>query len=363
MSNARSPQSGDGYEVIRWRDGALSILDQTRLPWRTEYVALADVDVACEAIRTLRVRGAPAIGIAAAYALAQEAARVAAEPLDVARSAIEAAVRALASTRPTAVNLRWALDRVQTAIEGAHDGLDRARRAIETALEIHREQVAADAAMATLGSALLGPERGVVITHCNTGPLATGGGGTALGVIIEAHRRGMVESVLVDETRPRLQGALLTSWELQRHGVPHHVIADGAAASLIAPRKVVAAFVGADRIAANGDTANKIGTFALALACEYHDVPFYVVAPLSTVDFTTPNGPAIVIEDRAEDELVAFEGARLAAPGARALNPAFDVTPASLITAIVTEAAVLRHPYGPALGGALTSRASGPHAR
>jgi methylthioribose-1-phosphate isomerase len=363
MANARSPDArapAAPYEPIRWRDGVLSLLDQTRLPWALEYVRIEDSAAACEAIRTMRVRGAPAVGIAAAYALALDASHSAHLPLEVARARIQAAAGALAATRPTAVNLRWAIDRVRVAVEAASDASSIAAGALNAARAIHGAQAAADAAMARAGAALLeaGPAAAAtVITHCNTGPLATGGGGTALGVIIEAHRRGLVGSVLVDETRPRLQGARLTSWELQQHGVPHHVIADGAAASLLAARNVTAAFVGADRIAANGDTANKIGTFALALACQYHRVPFYVVAPLSTVDLATLDGAAIVIEGRDAEEVLAADGTRLAAPGARALNPAFDVTPAELITAIVTEAGVMRPPFGPALAGAVGATA------
>ncbi len=357
MSNARSPQDPaprPPYEAIRWRDGSLAVLDQTRLPWAVEYHPVADLDAACEAIRTLRVRGAPAIGIAAAYALALEAA--AATDLDPAsaRTHVEAAAAALAETRPTAINLRWALDRALAASVDAATASDLARAILEAARAIHLEQRAADEAMADAGARLLeGARAATVITHCNTGPLATGGGGTALGVIIEAHRRGLVSDVLVDETRPRLQGARLTAWELQQHRIPHHVIADGAAAGLLASRAVAAAFVGADRIAANGDTANKVGTFSLALACRYHDIPFYVVAPRSTFDLATPSGAAIPIEERDPEEVLAVEGARLAAPGASALNPAFDVTPADLVTAFITEAGVLRPPYERTLAGAL----------
>jgi methylthioribose-1-phosphate isomerase len=352
MSNARSPRTP--YDVIRWHAGGLAVLDQTRLPWAVEYAELAGLEAACEAIRVLRVRGAPAIGITAAYALALEAGRAVDLPLAESRRRLRAASDVLAATRPTAVNLRWALDRVLAATAAAEDSSGIARLACAAAEAIHADQIAADARMAALGAALLeGDGPATVITHCNTGPLATGGLGTALGAVIEGYRRGLVRDVLVDETRPRLQGALLTSWELRQHGVPHHVIADGAAAGLLASRGVGAAFVGADRIAANGDTANKVGTFALALGCRYHDVPFYVVAPLSTVDLETPDGSAIVIEERDESEVLTGGSAPLAAPGARALNPAFDVTPAELVTAIVTEAGVLRPPFGSALEAAL----------
>lgn len=345
--------------MIRWQGGQLSVLDQTRLPWTVEHVPIQDVAAACEAIATMRVRGAPAIGITAAYALAIEAQRCAGASAAAARAEVERAAAELGATRPTAVNLRWALERVTLATRDAVDGIAVAAMATTTAERIHAEQLEADRRMAAAGVALLDAvprgSAGSVITHCNTGPLATGGLGTALGVIIEGYRRGLVGHVLVDETRPRLQGARLTSWELQQHGVPHHVIADGAAPGLIPRRNVRAAFVGADRIAANGDTANKVGTFGLALACQYHGVPFYVVAPRSTVDLATPDGAAIPIETRDEDEVlrtIGAERAALAAPGARALNPAFDITPAELITAIVTESGVVRPPFGPALRAA-----------
>ena len=351
MSNARSLSAP--YEVIRWSGGELSLLDQTRLPWSVEYVPVGDVESACEAIAAMRVRGAPAIGIASAYALAAEAKRLKTLTVEETRSGLAEAAGRLAATRPTAVNLQWAVSRVLAATSPASDGAGIADLARAAAEAIHAAQREADRRMAAIGASLLSGDAGTVITHCNTGPLATGGFGTALGVIIEGFRRGLVTEVLVDETRPRLQGARLTSWELQQHGVPHRVIADGAAPGLISTQQVRAAFVGADRIAANGDTANKVGTFGLALACRYHGVEFYVVAPRSTVDLATREGGAIVIEERDGDEVLRAEGTRLAAPDALALNPAFDVTPAELITGIVTEAGLLRPPYEPALLAAL----------
>jgi methylthioribose-1-phosphate isomerase len=345
---------GAPYEAVGWHEGRLRLLDQTLLPVEERYLEIADLDAACEAIRAMRVRGAPAIGIAAGYALAIEARRLAPHASGAAqlREALEAVAERLGATRPTAVNLRWALDRVLATSARAESPAAVAERAEAEARRLHEQQRAADRAMAEAACALLseaGAAGATVITHCNTGPLATGGEGTALGAVIEAHRRGLVTEVLVDETRPRLQGARLTAWELARHGVPSRVIADGAAAWLIGQRSVAAALVGADRIAANGDTANKIGTLALALACAHHGVPLYVVAPLSTIDRATLDGAAIPIEERAEQELLEAPGVALAAPGARALNPAFDVTPASLIAAIVTERGVLRPPYARSL--------------
>ncbi len=350
---AGGPAEAAPYEAVAWRAGRLRLLDQTLLPAVERYLEIADLDAACEAIRSMRVRGAPAIGIAAGYALAAEAGRLVPRASGAAqlREALEAVAERLGATRPTAVNLRWALDRLLAAAAGAPTPAAVAAVVEAEARRLHEQQRAADRAMADAACALLaesgaGAGAGAtVITHCNTGPLATGGSGTALGAVIEAHRRGLVAEALVDETRPRLQGARLTAWELARHGVPSRVIADGAAAWLIGQRCVAAALVGADRIAANGDTANKIGTLGLALACAHHGVPLYVVAPLSTVDAAAPDGGAIPVEERDERELLEADGVALAAPGARALNPAFDVTPAALIAAIVTERGALRPPY------------------
>jgi methylthioribose-1-phosphate isomerase len=235
----------------------------------------------------------------------------------------------------------------------AATGTDAPAAAAETeARRIHDEQADADRRMGELGAALL-PDPATALTHCNTGALATGGTGTALGVIAAAHARGARVSVLVDETRPLLQGARLTAWELEQRGVPYRIIADGAAAGLIARGGVDAVLVGADRIAANGDTANKVGTYGLALAAHAHGVPFYVVAPASSIDMDTPDGAAIPIEHRDDDEVLSLRGAEIAPEGARALNPAFDVTPAALISAIVTERGVLRAPYEAAIRDAL----------
>jgi methylthioribose-1-phosphate isomerase len=328
---------------IELRDETLRILDQTRLPAETRYIETQDYTHVCEAICGLAVRGAPLIGIAAAYGLVL-ALRAGIDP--------QRAAAGLAATRPTAVNLRWALDRVLTASAGHPD------RAEAEARRIHEEQIESDVRCGELGTETLweisraknqrcgdGVVALTVLTHCNTGSLATGGIGSALGVIKTAHRRGFVGLVLADETRPLLQGARLTAWELAQEGIPHRIIVDGAAAGIIAGGDVDAIIVGADRIAANGDTANKVGTYGLALAAHAHSLPFFVVAPASTIDPRTSTGAEIIIEDRAEDEVVSFASARSAPAGARALNPAFDVTPAHLITAIVTERGVLRPPY------------------
>ena len=313
----------------------LRLLDQTRLPHEEAYIEVPDHGGVADAIRRLAVRGAPLIGIAGAYGLAL-AARAGVD-LDV-------AAEQLASARPTAVNLRWALDRVLRAVAS---GGDPAAAAEAEAVRIHEQQVASDLRSGELGAKLL-DDGSTVLTHCNTGSLATGGIGSALGVIKVAHRQGKRIGVLVDETRPLLQGARLTAWELEREGIPYRLIVDAAAAGLIAGGDVQGVLVGADRIAGNGDVANKVGTYGLALAAREHDVPFYVVAPTSSIDLGTASGRDIPIEERSGEELLA------AAPaGAVARNPAFEVTGALLVTAIVTERGILRAPYGPAIAGAM----------
>jgi methylthioribose-1-phosphate isomerase len=300
---------------LRWEDGALMLLDQRALPTEERWLRCERPEQVADAIRTLAVRGAPAIGIAAAYGVALADDRAAAADL-------------LGSTRPTAVNLAWALERVRDA----DDPLAVAQR-------IHREQDEADRRLAALGAARFGPgDR--ALTHCNTGPLATGGYGTALGVLRAAWEQERLASVWVDETRPLLQGARLTAWELARAAIPHRVVADGAAGGLMARGLVDRVVVGADRIAANGDVANKVGTYPLAVLARRHDIPFYVAAPVSTIDAATPDGAAIPIEERDPAEVTT---------DAAAFNPAFDVTPADLVTAIFTEAGILEAPYGEAI--------------
>jgi methylthioribose-1-phosphate isomerase len=313
---------------IRWRDGVLELLDQRRLPTEEVWLRCRAPEDVTEAIRTLAVRGAPAIGIAAAYGLALAENR-------------EEAARLLGDTRPTAVNLRWALDRVLAA-----------RDALEEARSIHDEQLEADRRMGELGAELFAPgDR--ALTHCNTGALATGGRGTAAGVLRSAWEHGRLEQVWVDETRPLLQGARLTAWELEREGIPYRVVADAGAGSLMTRGLVDRVIVGADRIARNGDVANKIGTYPLAVLADRHAIPFYVAAPVSTIDPETPSGDAIPIEERDAAEVVELRGVRVAPEGADAANPAFDVTPAELVTAIVTERGVLEPPYEEAIARVL----------
>jgi methylthioribose-1-phosphate isomerase len=310
--------------ILRLEDDAVVFLDQRRLP-------LEEVDVRCEtaaavagAIRTMVVRGAPAIGVAAAYGIALAAAN--GEDLD-------AADRVLRESRPTAVNLAWALDEMRDDPSAEH-----ARR-------IHSDEVDRCKRMAAHTAELLAPGTRA-LTHCNAGGLATGGYGSAVGALLAAWERGLLEHVWVDETRPLLQGARLTAWELETASIPHAVIADSAAASLMAAGEVDCVITGADRIAANGDTANKIGTYSLAVLARHHDLPLYIVAPSTTVDLQTPDGSAIPIEERDAAEITERFAAR---------NPAFDVTPAELIAAIVTEAGVHRAPYERSLAGTVVA--------
>ena len=302
------------HEIVRLEDDAVVVLDQRRLPDAEVELRCPTAVQVAEAIRVLAVRGAPAIGVAAAYGLALAAEQ--GEDLDVAHET-------LAASRPTAVNLRWALDAMRD---------DPTR---ERAERIHEAEIERCRAMGAHALSLF-PAGARVLTHCNAGGLATGGYGTALGAIRAAWDEGLVEHVWVDETRPLLQGARLTAWELERLGIPHAVLVDGAAASFMARGEVDLVVTGADRIAANGDTANKIGTYGLAVAAAHHRLPLVVVAPTSTLDPAVPTGDAIPIEERDGAEITSRFAAR---------NPAFDVTPAALVTAIVTERGIHRAPY------------------
>jgi methylthioribose-1-phosphate isomerase len=336
---------------IRWNGESLELLDQTRLPHEETWLSCSEPGEVADAIRRLAVRGAPAIGIAAAYGAALS--------VTGARCAEEADIRfgeacdLLGGTRPTAVNLGWALARARGAFEAARrEGEDPFDALVALADSIHTDQMESDERMAELGAALVEPGSRV-LTHCNTGPLATGGRGTAGGVIEAAWRDGKVELVWVDETRPLLQGARLTAWELGRAGVPFRVSPDNGAGILMARGLVDRVFVGADRIAANGDVANKVGTYTVAVLAHRHGVPFHVVAPLSTIDPRTDTGDSIEIEERGPAEVTEVLGATVAPVGADAVNFAFDVTPADLVTSIVTEAGVLEPPYKESISLAL----------
>lgn len=331
--------------VIDWRGDALALLDQRLLPTEETTVVCTDWPAVADAIKAMVVRGAPAIGITAAYGVAL-AARHRQPRLDALRDALDG----LAATRPTAVNLFWALRRMQTRLEAlATAPAAEARAALEAeAIAIHDEDRAMCAAMGRHGAALL-PDRARVLTHCNTGALATGGDGTALAVIRRAWRDGRLTRVYADETRPFLQGARLTAWELHREGIPTHVITDGMAAFMMARGEIDAVIVGTDRVAANGDVANKIGTYGLAVLAAAHGLPFYVAGPTSTLDLATPDGSAIAIERRPDREVTHIGPTRIVPEGVAVENPAFDITPARLVTAIITEHGVIRPPDPAAL--------------
>jgi methylthioribose-1-phosphate isomerase len=331
---------------IRWERSRLLLLDQTLLPVEErmrEYTRWQDV---ADAIRTLVVRGGPAIGCAAAFGVALGAQQSAARDVDGLLADLEEAIKGLAATRPTAVNLFWALDRMRAVAEAHRSSAVPAlrERLLAEAQDILDEDVAANRSLGAHGAALV-PARARILTHCNAGALATAGYGTALGVIRAAHEQGRVALVWVDETRPVMQGSRLTAWEMVKEGIPHRLIADVAAGLVMKRGDVDLVIVGADRIAANGDTANKIGTYSVAVLARRHDIPFYVAAPFSTIDASIPSGEAIPIEERDAEE-VRRAGGRLTAPVETPVyNPAFDVTPAELIAGIITERGVFRSPY------------------
>lgn len=312
-----------------WKDGVLHMLDQRTLPGRTEWLELRTWQGVAEAINDMAVRGAPAIGVAAAYGMVLAAQQGA---------DLEVASQSLAATRPTAVNLFWALDRMRPFHDQGVDRLLAEARAIEA------EDLAGNENLGRLGAALL-PPQARILTVCNTGSLATAGHGTALGIIRSAFAADPSIFVYSCETRPRQQGLRLTAYELTVEGIPFKSIVDGAAASLMSKGMVDCVIVGADRIAANGDTANKIGTYSLAVLADFHKLPFYVAAPESTFDPSIPDGSAIPIEERSGEEITVIEGQRVAPESCPTWNPGFDVTPATLITAIISERAVYRRPF------------------
>jgi methylthioribose-1-phosphate isomerase len=338
----RDPLAVHPDNAIVWHDGRLHLLDQRYLPEDAGFVACDSAVSVAEAIASMVVRGAPAIGIAAAYGVVLAVRRAFADHGAGWRAHIDADLERLAASRPTAVNLFWALRRMRRAMDGSASG-DPAAELLAEARAIHAEDRAANHRMGALGAELIeGPTS--VITHCNAGALATGGYGTALGVIRSAHAAGRIRRVFADETRPWMQGSRLTAWELHQSGIPVTLQTDGAAASLMAGGEVGWVIVGSDRIAANGDVANKIGTYMLAILARHHGVRFMVAAPTSTIDMTVASGAEIPIEERAGTEVLACGGRTLAPPGVEARNPAFDVTPAGLVDAIVTELGVILAP-------------------
>ena len=339
----------DRIRPLRWTGQALEVLDQRKLPFVVEYLTCTTSDEVAAAIHALAVRGAPAIGIAAAWGAVLAERAIEADDVDEAAARLEPALQRLNAARPTAVNLAWALARMRGALARA-DG-DWRRVLEDEAQAIDSEDLAANRRMGALGASLIAPGSGV-LTHCNTGSLATAGFGTALGVIRAGVAQGRIDEVFAGETRPWLQGARLTVWELQQDGIDATLIADSAASHLMKTGKVQWVVVGADRICANGDVANKIGTYQLAIAARHHGVGFMVVAPSSTVDMATASGDLIHIEEREAGELHSLGGTRTVAEGIHAWNPVFDVTPHELIDAIVTEKGVIPRPDSAAMHAA-----------
>jgi methylthioribose-1-phosphate isomerase len=338
----------DELTSIEWHGDHVRLLDQTRLPGEVLHLECDDPQDIADAICGMNIRGAPGLGVAAAFAVALAAVKARRLDLDPALHRVRQAAELIRATRPTARNLFWALERMQTRAVAAADGDDLAEALTEEALAIQREDLESCRRIGDFGAALV-PQGATILTHCNAGALATAGYGTALGVIRSAHRQGKQIKALVDETRPLLQGARLTAWELMQEGVPTTVIADSAAGWCMHKGMVNLVVVGADRIAANGDAANKIGTYAVAvLACQ-HGIPFYVAAPMSTVDLTLTSGEDIPIEERAAEEVSTIAGARITPQGAAVFNPAFDVTPHGLITAIITDRGICDHPFSQSL--------------
>ena len=329
---------------IRWVDGRLLLLDQTRLPAEEAEVTVTRYEEAVEAIREMRVRGAPAIGVTAAYAMAMAARHLSDGRESDFEKLLEEAATHIRAARPTAVNLGWAVDRMLSVAESGGSPEEIAGRLLAEAKEIQQEDEAINRRMGEFGKDLM-PDGGSVLTHCNTGALATSGFGTALGVIRAGWEAGKRFEVFNTETRPWLQGARLTSWEFQKLGIPATLMADSAAGMLMRQGRIGCVITGADRVAANGDTANKIGTYTLAVLARENGIPFYVAAPTSTIDLSLPDGDGIEIEERAPQEVTGFSGVRTAPEGVAAVNPAFDVTPHRYISAIVTESGIASAPY------------------
>ncbi len=344
------------FFTVELTDDGVVMLDQRLLPTQEIYLTLKTPEEVAAAIRDMVIRGAPAIGVAAAMGVAQGARLAAGLPHDRFVARLEEVSNLIGSTRPTAVNLFWAIERMRGVWRGAGSQAPAAiaARLVEEARAMRREDEGACRAMGRHGAALM-PDTGNVLTHCNAGALATAGYGTALGVIRAAVESGKKIAVLADETRPFLQGARLTAWELARDGIPVTVITDSMAGHFMSRGEVRAVVVGADRIAANGDTANKIGTYSVAVLAREHGIPFYVAAPLSTIDLKLPGGDRIPIEQRSPREVTHLRDAQLAPDGVPAEHPAFDVTPHRYITAIITEKGVARAPYTETLSGLFSS--------
>jgi len=329
--------------TIEWLDGKIRILDQSQLPREQTFADLDNYHDVVLAIKKMRVRGAPAIGVAVAYGIALGASSIKTANKDEFLAQLNQVMQAFAASRPTAVNLFQAINRMKKAARG--DGVAEMKKSlINEAKRIHQEEVAATKQLSQLGAELI-QDGFTVLTHCNAGPLATAGYGTALGVIKAAQEQGKKVSVFVTETRPLLQGARLTTWELMQDGIPVTLITDSMAGYFMRRGEIDCVIVGADRIAANGYTANKIGTYTLAVLANAHGIPFYVAAPTTTIDLSLTSGYQIPIEERSPEEVTHIQGVPIAPAGVRAANPAFDITPSQYITAIITEKGIIREPY------------------
>jgi len=332
-----------GARAIEWLDGRLRILDQSRLPREQIFADLDNYHDVVLAIKEMKVRGAPAIGVAAAYGIALGASNIETANKDEFLAQLNQVIQTFTASRPTAVNLFQAINRMKKAAKG--DGVTEIKNSlVNEAKRIHQEEVTATKQLSQLGAGLI-KDGFTLLTHCNAGPLATAGYGTALGVIKAAKEQGKKVSVFATETRPLLQGARLTTWELRQEDIPVTLITDSMAGYFMQQRKIDCVIVGADRIAANGDVANKIGTYTLAVLAKESKIPFYVAAPTSTIDLSLSSGDEISIEERSPDEVTHIQGVLIAPEGIRAANPAFDVTPHSYITAIITEKGIIREPY------------------
>jgi len=332
-------------KAIEWLGDRLKILDQTQIPRKEAYLELSRYQDIASAILELKIRGAPAIGIAVGYGLALGALKIKAQDADIFRRELKAVSGALAATRPTARSLFRALERMEK-VAGKGTDVELIKQAlVDEAIRIHNEETEATLKLSQLGSELV-KDGSTIMTHCNTGPLATGGYGTALGVIRQAFEQGKKIKVIATETRPLLQGARITAWELKELKIPFTLITDSMAGYFMSRGEVDAVIVGADRIAANGDTANKIGTYTLAVLAKEHKIPFYVAAPLTTIDPSLKTGDEIPIEQRSPEEVTHIQGVAIAPAGIEAANPAFDVTPNRYITAIITEGGIIRQPFG-----------------
>jgi methylthioribose-1-phosphate isomerase len=340
------PVSAMKFKTIEWKKDRVRLLDQRRLPNEVRYVDCRDSSSVARAIRNMTIRGAPAIGVAAAMGIALAAKRIRSHRPDVFRQDMEKVSNQMGQTRPTAVNLFWAIDRMKRIWDQNSHSIEEIRvRLEEEALRIFQEDLAINRRIGENGKALIHDGDGV-LTHCNAGALATAGYGTALGVIYAAWAEGKRFRVFVDETRPLLQGSRLTAWELSRQKIPATVLTDNMAGWLMKKKEITLVLVGADRIARNGDTANKIGTYSLAVLSKWHNLPFYIAAPISTIDISLSTGRDIPVEERVAKEVTHFRGVRVTPKEVRAFNPAFDITPHDLIHGIITEKGVIRKPFG-----------------